>query len=169
MADPISVETLAAQPAFEVRTETKFWKIAKTLASGFATAEAEIQKAGAVRKDMPYARYLEIDWSTVHDGALKQIMEFLFKNQKVAIGWMVEEGTGSDGQAFGTEIPAGRYVATVHRGAYHEVGKTYKRMAEWAQDQGLELGDYSIEHYIDDPTEVEASQVRTQVYIPVAE
>ena len=127
-----------------------------------AEVYAVIEKAAA-------SAGLEIDWSTVHDGALKQIMEFLFKNQKMAIGLMVEEGTGSDGQAFGTEIPAGRYVATVHRGAYHEVGKTYKRMAEWAQDQGLELGDYSIEHYIDDPTEVEASQVRTQVYIPVAE
>ncbi len=169
MSEEVRVEFRNAQPVFETATETRLWKIPFALAKGFAKAGAEIDAAGATRAGMPYARYLEIDWATLNGSALRQTLDLLFRKQKMMIGLRLAEGTGSSGEAFGTQIPAGRYVTTIHRGAYHKVGDTYGKIVEWAAQQGLKLQDNSIEHYIDDPTEVPKDEVRTEVFVPVAE
>ena len=169
MSEEIRVEFREAQPVFETATETRLWKIPVALAKGFAKANGAIDAAGATRVDMPYARYLEIDWATLNGSALQQFLDFLFRKQKMMIGLRLAKGAGSSGEAFGTEIPAGRYVTTIHRGAYHKVGDTYGKIVEWAARHNVELQDNSIEHYIDDPTEVPKDQVRTEVFVPVAQ
>lgn len=165
MSEPIAIETLPAQPVCEVFDQTHFWKIAKVLAEGYAKVDQQIAAAGATAKGMPYARYLEIDWSTATNGGFRQFLEFLFKKQKMAIGKFLENTGGTEG--FGSQIPAGRFVSTIHRGPYHKVGDTYARIVAWAEEEGLQLGNYSIENYIDDPTEMEMAEVRTKVFVPV--
>jgi GyrI-like small molecule binding domain len=169
MSEEIRVEFREAQPVYETATEARLWKIPFALGKGFAKAGEEIDAAGATRIDMPYARYLEIDWATLNGSALRQIIDLLFKKQKMMTGLRLAQGAGSNGEAFGTEIPAGRYVTTIHRGAYHKVGETYGKIVEWAAQHDLKLQDNSIEHYIDDPTEVPKDEVRTEVFVPLAE
>ncbi len=169
MTEQITIETLPAQPVFEVTAEPKLFQIPSVLASGFAEAAAAIEEAGAERTGMPYARYLEIDWGSLQNGALKQFIDIFFKRQKMQIGLKLASSNGANGVAFGTEIPAGRYVKTIHQGPYHKVGETYSRIVAWASDQGVTLANNSIEHYVDDPTEVPKNEVRTEVFVPVSE
>lgn len=169
MTEPITVEELPAQPVFEVAAEPKMFQIPSALASGYAEAAAAIEGAGAERTGMPYARYIEVDWDTLNNGALKQFIDIFFKRQKMQIGLKLAAPHKVDGTVFGTQIPAGRYVRTIHRGAYHKVGDTYSRIVAWASDQGIKLADNSIEHYIDDPTEMPKQEVRTEVFVPIAE
>ena len=118
---------------------------------------------------MPYARYLEIDWKEMRGkGAFGQFLEVLTKKQKMRIGMFTSAPVASGGDAIGTEIPAGRYVTTIHRGAYHKVGDTYRRIYDWAMENGVTLSDGSIENYIDDPSDMPMEDVRTRIWIAVS-
>lgn len=48
-------------------------------------------------------------------------------------------------------IPAGRVVTVVHRGKYDDLGGSWQRLAEWATDAGLSLGDLMWEVYVTEP------------------
>ena len=168
MAEEIRIEEREAQPVVEVAAETRLWKIPKVLANGFGLARAHIEKSGAEVEGMPFARYLEVDWQAMHGkGAFAQFLDFLTNKQKMRIGMFPTKPVQSEGQTIGTEIAKGRYVTTIHRGAYHKVGDTYRKIVDWAADNDVSLADNSIENYIDDPTEKPMSEVRTRIWIPV--
>ncbi|MEM6476014.1 MAG: GyrI-like domain-containing protein [Pseudomonadota bacterium] len=167
--DPITIETLPAQPVCEVDAAPRLWQIPSVIANCFGQATAQIETAGAERTGMPHARYLEIDWATMKHSAFRQMLGMLFKRQKMKAGFHLARPHEVDGRPFGSEIPAGRYATTIHRGAYHKVGETYSRVLDWANEQGLELADNTIESYIDDPGEMPMEEVRTQVFVPLVD
>ncbi|MGB5484673.1 GyrI-like domain-containing protein [Parasphingorhabdus sp.] len=170
MAEEITIEEHEARPVVEVAAETRLWKIPKVLASGFATARAHIEKSDAEVTGMPFARYLEVDWQAMAGkGAFGQFLDFLTNTQKMRIGMFSSQPVASDGQATGTEISEGRYVTTIHRGAYHKVGDTYRKIVDWAVENDVKLADSSIENYIDDPTEMPMAEVRTRIWIAVVD
>ena len=170
MAEEITIETREAVPVVEVAAETHLWRIPKVLAESFGIARQRIEQSGAKVEGMPYARYLEIDWDDmVGKGAFAQLIAFAFSKQKMRIGMFSSESVSSENNAIGHQLPAGRYVTTIHRGAYHKVGETYRRIVEWAAENGVKLADSSLENYVDDPTEMPTEEVRTQIWIAVAD
>ncbi|HEY7563870.1 MAG TPA: GyrI-like domain-containing protein [Acidimicrobiia bacterium] len=67
-----------------------------------------------------------------------------------------------------SELPAGRTAKLIHHGAYDTLGKSYDALHEWIHSQGVDEGDGPWESYIDDPGQVEMSNVRTEIYWPVS-
>lgn len=67
-------------------------------------------------------------------------------------------------------IPAGRYARTTHLGPYTKLGDTWARlMGEWLPHSGLRVGEgVSYEIYRNDPRTSEPSQLRTDIYVPLA-
>ncbi len=168
MAETIAIEERESQPVVEIAAETRLWQIPKVLAAGFGASRAHIESAGAEVEGMPFARYLEIDWQSLRGkGALGQFLEFLTAKQKMRVGMFSSRPVPSEGTAIGTEIAAGRYVTTYHRGAYHKVGDTYRKIVDWAEENDVTLADGSIENYVDDPTEMPMEDVRTRIWIAV--
>lgn len=168
MVDEIKIEQFEARSAVEVAAETRLWKIPKVLASGFAAARTQIESSGVEVVGMPFARYLEIDWQAMRSmGGFAQFWQFLTGKQRMTAGLFCSAAVESGTDALAVELPSGRYVVTYHRGAYHKVDETYRRMVDWAEQEGVELADSSLENYIDDPSEVPADEVRTQVLIAV--
>lgn len=166
MSEVIAIEECEARTVVEVEAEARLWRIPKVLRSSFEIAREHIEAEGAEVEGMPFARYLEVDWDSVRTkGAFGQFLEFLTAKQRMRSGMFSSRAVPTVGQAIGTEIPAGRYVTTIHRGAYHKVGDTYRRMVQWADAKNLELADSSFENYIDDPTEMPMDEVRTRVRI----
>lgn len=164
MPEEIAIEERKAQPVVEVAAETRLWKVPKVLAEGFGKARAHIENSGSQVIGMPFARYLEVDWKDMHGkGAIAQFLDVLTKKQKMRIGMFSSAPVNSDGEAIATEIAAGRYVTTIHRGAYHKVGDSYRRIYDWARENGVTLSDGSIENYIDDPSEMPMEEVRTRI------
>ncbi len=169
MADNIAIEELESRPVVEVATETRLWRVPKALAQGFATARSHIESEGAEVEGMPFARYLDIDWQSFRGkGAFAQFLDVLTAKQKMRIGMFTSGPVPSGGSAIGTQIAAGRYVTTFHRGAYHKVGDTYRRVFDWAVDHDVKLADSTIENYVDDPSDMPMAEVRTRIWIAVA-
>jgi effector-binding domain-containing protein len=71
------------------------------------------------------------------------------------------------GELAASELPGGRVAVTVHRGTYDGLSAVYDRLHEWIHGEGLEEGPGPWESYVDDPSEVDMSEVRTEVCWPL--
>ena len=65
-------------------------------------------------------------------------------------------------------IPAGKYVSTIHRGAYDTVGPAYDALNKWAKENGYEpTGGLAYEYYLNDPNEDPAIVAETEIRLPL--
>lgn len=168
MNDRFSIVELPAQAALEVEATVSPLSIPKALGAGYAlvtdlVAGAETDLVGA-----PYARYLDIDWEKARNqGTVAQLFQLLFKKQRMCAGRLVSEPIAGQGEVRSTEIPAGRYVTGIHKGAFHKVGDTYNAMTSWAESQQLQLATHSIESYVSDPGDTAVDDLETRVSIRI--
>jgi AraC family transcriptional regulator len=68
-------------------------------------------------------------------------------------------------------IPAGTYAVGVHRGPYDRLHETYLDViGRWFPASGCEpAADAVVEHYLNDPACVPASELLTEVRVRIAE
>ena len=68
-------------------------------------------------------------------------------------------------------IPAGRYACTTHLGPYEQLADTWERfMGEWLPRSGQRFGQgVSFEVYRNTPGQVPENELRTDIYIPLAQ
>lgn len=67
-------------------------------------------------------------------------------------------------------LPAGRYASTLHVGPYEQLGDTWSRfMGQWLPQSGERMAaGASFEIYLNTPEQVPQSDLRTELYIPLA-
>jgi AraC family transcriptional regulator len=76
-----------------------------------------------------------------------------------------------DGEVASGEIPGGSYAIATHVGPFDRLADTYLDViGRWFPTSGYELAvDAVVEHYLDDPRVVPASQLRTEVCVRIAD
>ena len=89
--------------------------------------------------------------------------------QKLRVGIPIRATAEGAGEIVFAEIPGGRFVKALHVGAYHKVGSTYKKLSDWASQNGISLADNAIESYISDPGEVPADKLETNIFVRIAD
>jgi effector-binding domain-containing protein len=55
----------------------------------------------------------------------------------------------------------------LHRGDYSSLFQTYKQIAEWIEHQGYTISGPPFEVYLNDPRELPANELLTEVYFPI--
>ena len=90
-------------------------------------------------------------------------------NLDVEIGFPVDGEIPEDDRVKLSVLPAGRAAVEIHRGPYDTLEETYNRLIAFLQEQGLEMGSYMYEFYVNDPGEVPPEEIETEVYTPVKE
>lgn len=66
------------------------------------------------------------------------------------------------------EIPGGAYLMVMNIGPYEETEASWTSTFAWAGQHGIELGTGpAFQRYLDDPAEVAAEVLRTEIYIPL--
>ena len=94
-------------------------------------------------------------------------MEEMRAEFDVALVAELPEGVEVSGRIEKGESYAGKVLKTVHVGPYINLKSTYDGLIAYIKDNGYEINGNSWEEYIDDPTKVEESVLRTNIYFPV--
>lgn len=168
MSLEIRIEDQSERHAFEVSAQIPLWKIPKTLGENFPQILALISKSGVQKAGAPFACYLDIDWKAVaNEGPFAQMWQLLTRKQRMRIGIPVSAPAQGTSSIESISREPGRFVTTIHRGAYHKVGQTYKIIAAWADENRVAMADHTYENYINDPTEVSSDDIETLIQIPL--
>jgi effector-binding domain-containing protein len=71
-----------------------------------------------------------------------------------------------DGLVFGTS-PAGKALRVIHKGPLTSLEDTYFEIQTFVEDQGLEIGNTTMERYITDPAKTAPKDMLTEIYVPL--
>lgn len=71
------------------------------------------------------------------------------------------------GEMASSELPGGQVAITVHRGSYEGLGATYEQLHDWIHGKGHDESPAPWESYVDDPSEVEQADLRTEICWPL--
>jgi DNA-binding transcriptional MerR regulator/effector-binding domain-containing protein len=66
-------------------------------------------------------------------------------------------------------LPAARVVRTVHTGPHASLAFGYAELLRWAADRGLSTEGRVYETYLDDPADVDAGRLRTELALPLTD
>ncbi|MDO5656647.1 MAG: GyrI-like domain-containing protein [Flavobacteriaceae bacterium] len=65
------------------------------------------------------------------------------------------------------QIPAGKYLTTMHNGSYNTLNITYERIYKFAEVNGIEVSFNTYDVYLNDATKTEEKDLKTQIFVPV--
>ena len=168
MSIDIRIEQQPPLHALEIARNAPMWKIPKLLGNDFPRIDKYIAAQGGNRAGAPYVRYMEIDWQQMrHCGPLRMLWLMLTSKQPMRIGMAVEAPVEGDGDIEAIAIESQTCVRTIHKGPYQKVGDTYNEIVDWAEANNVELADYTMENYVNDPTTVAKEDIETLILIPV--
>lgn len=168
MSLDIRIEQQPPLHALEIARNAPMWKIPRLLGDNFPRIDQYITAQGGNRAGAPYVRYMEIDWPQMRNcGPLKMLWLMLTSKQPMRIGMAVDAPVAAEGDIDSIAIESLTCVRTIHKGPYHKVGDTYKEIIDWAEANDVELADYTMENYINDPTTVAKEDIETLILIPV--
>lgn len=147
------IETLQEQPVLGIRFRTSMDKIPENIGKAYGTLFGFLGQKMLPPAGPPSALYfdLQIDEADIDMEAC------------VPVAREVE----AEGDMVFHTLPAGRYATTLHKGPYDQMGPTYEAMMAWMAEQGLKPLTPVREEYLNDPGEVEPSEVMTRIVWPV--
>lgn len=118
-------------------------------------ADLGVQPAGA-----PYGRYHEF-------GPERAVVEIGIPTS-APVSTLSPMATAADGELAASSLPGGPVAVAVHRGSYEGLAATYAALEQWIGEHSHRPSGAPWESYVDDPFEVDAADVRTEVCWPIA-
>lgn len=87
---------------------------------------------------------------------------------ELEVGFPVERPVPDGNDVIGSHLPGGRAATLEHRGGYDELGRSWGRLQEWVEQQGLAPASGFWEVYLTEPTpDGDPAANRTALYIPL--
>ena len=120
-------------------------------------------------ENIPYTKYKNIDWEEQNKTGFIAMFKMLFFHKwEMDIGIPCPESVTGSGSIKQKKLEGGKYLRSLHVGPYQKVGETYKKILSFAKSQNLDVKNFSIEFYLNDPKVVPAAQLETEVLVPVS-
>ncbi len=85
-------------------------------------------------------------------------------NLDVEVGFILDNPVPVKDNIKISKLPVGKTAYTMRTGAYDKLVNTRSRLKQWAIDNGHKSTGVSYDIYIDNPNEIEESELRTEIY-----
>jgi effector-binding domain-containing protein len=168
MASKFEIIDKAIGPVIEIEERTTMWRMPATFGRDYQRIAEYLHSHGAECVDMPYARYLEMNWEVeLAKGKLAMLVDVLTKRWHYLAGMPASMTLPGEGELRARVYESRRYARAVHRGPYQNSGETYKALYDWIKGQGLLPEKEAIECYVNDPREVSKAELETVILIPL--
>lgn len=153
------IRKLTPQPAAAVRLQAPTSELAGLFDEHLPNIAHRLGDMGVQPAGPPYARYHEYGPERV-DVEIGIPVASPVPN----VPALADAVPGEMGAA---ELPGGDVAITVHRGSYDGLSATYDGLHDWIHGQGRDEGPAPWESYVDDPSEVDTADLRTEVCWPL--
>lgn len=141
----------AGQPTLAVRTRTAVGNLPQELGKAYSSIIAYLNELGEQPAAAAYAAYYNMD------------MEDL----DVEMGFTVAQAIPGKDDIQAGEIPAGRQVSYLYKGAYQDMAPVYEAINRWIAEKGYEPTGICYEFYYNSPLEVPENELLTKIVFPV--
>lgn len=148
---PCTIKDQEAQPFLAIRVRTPVQELPSMLGQSYGAIMAYLGQLGKQPAGMPFVAYYNQD----------------MQDLDVEIGIPTAEILSGDGDIYGAEIPAGRVAECTYTGSYNKMQPAYEQLAQFVAEQGVQPTGIAYEMYIDDPSLVPQSELRTLIVFPL--
>lgn len=84
-------------------------------------------------------------------------------------GYLVSKSATEKDEMENVEIPTGKYLTTIHNGAYNSLGITYSRLFKFVEMKNLSFSKETLDVYLNSPEHVNEKELKTQIFMPIVE
>ncbi len=153
----------------EIEEKIQMWKMPSVMGKDYDGLYSYLKSVECESEEPPYARYVDVDVAAeTSKGFFGMLLDLIFKKWHFFAGVPVSKQLDGQDRIKPSVIEKQKYIQAMHIGPYHKVGDTYKAIYKWSQEQQLELGDQSIEFYLNDPRETDKKDLETKVLVKLA-
>lgn len=168
MPETIEIIHRQTEHSLAVESRASMFGIPRAMGKAFTLIMTLMAKEDVKTESPPYTLYRNVNWDDADKSkGFVGFINMLLRQWDMQIGIPVVTRVEGEGSVIAATIPAGRYLRTLHRGPYKDLGKTYARIQAYAREQGLELANFMLEFYLNDPHEVSKEALETEVLIPL--
>lgn len=145
--------TITEQHTAAIRMTRPITQIGAAMAEAFPRIYHAVISSGVQPAGMPLARYFDMGAeSTTFECAIPVPGPFT-----------------ATGEVEASSIGGGEVAFTLHVGPYDTIGETWEALVGWIAEQGKSQAGPGWESYLNEPGQVPDSELRTEIYVPVAE
>lgn len=142
---------LTDQPTLIMKATTPVEKLPDFFGRAYGGIMAYLGELGENPSGMPFGAYFNLDMTALN----------------VEAGFPVSKKIEGKGEIKAGLIPGGRFISTIHRGAYDSVEPAYEALKNWAKDNGFEPTGVAYEYYLNDPSQDPAIVPETEIRLPL--
>jgi effector-binding domain-containing protein len=147
----LKVEEQAVQPVLSIRTRTSIENLPAIIGECYAKIANYMAELGEQPQYAPYTAYYNLD----------------MQDMDIEIGFPVTKPFPEKDGINAGQIPPGKIVSCLYKGAYSEMEAPYKEIMQWIADKGYEPTGVYYEFYYNSPADVPVSELLTRIVIPL--
>ncbi len=141
------------QDTVAVRLVTPVERLSEAMGSTYGRIMEYLGSVGIQPSGPPFAVYHNMDMTALD----------------VEIGILVPSPVEGRGDLAPGTIPGGRAAVGMHTGPYETIGESYDALMAFVRENGLEMGPFSYEFYLNDPGSCPPEELQTEIFFPIKE
>ncbi len=147
MAYEIKLLELPDQPTLSMRATLAVGDLPQFFGKVYGSIMQYLGEKGEQPAGMPFATYYNLD----------------MQNLDVEAGFPVAKALPGKGEIQASMIPGGKFISTLHVGAYDKCQPAYDALTEWAKQNGYEPSGVAYEYYLNDPNQNPPVEPETEI------
>ncbi|MDD4238236.1 MAG: GyrI-like domain-containing protein [Desulfotomaculaceae bacterium] len=147
----IELSEQEAQPVLSIRTRAAMENLPQVIGQAYGEIMQYMAELGEQPADAPFTAYYNLD----------------MQDLDLEIGFPVAKPFPARGEIKSGEVPQGKYVSCMYKGAYSQMEEPYNEMFKWIADNGYAQKGVYYEFYYNSPNEVPESDLLTKIVMPL--